>query len=320
MKEFQLIRKIQQETSVREGKDSDAGVRLGIGDDAAVLDLPPGLHLVASTDTLNVGVHFPTDTAPVDIGHKCLAVNLSDLASMGAVPRWVLLSLSLPTADSQWLQSFTTGFNSLANRCNVSLVGGDTTSGPLSVNLTALGVIEPGMQLMRSGAEPGDLIIVSGRLGGAARVLQMILAGEETSQRHLLDRPIPRIKLGQALVGFASACIDISDGLLADLGHLVEASGCGAHIDIGELPAAEILDDLEDLSSWQFQLTGGDDYELLFTLPCRHEAMLGKWRAELNIELAIIGRITGGNTVVCLSPDEEEFHPEIPGFEHFRSN
>ena len=196
MKEFQLIRQIQRETSV----ESSSGVKLGIGDDAAVLEVPAGQHLVAATDTLNVGTHFPEDTSPYDIGYKCLAVNLSDLAAMGAIPHWALLSLSLPEADSEWMQSFTAGFKSLAQIHGVTLVGGDTTSGPLSISLTALGSIEPGRQLTRSGAKPGDLLVVSGTIGGAARALDLMQAGKPVIGRDSLDRPQPRVKLGQALV------------------------------------------------------------------------------------------------------------------------
>ncbi len=221
---------------------------------------------MAATDTLNAGTHFPDDTAAYDIAHKCLAVNLSDLAAMGATPRWALLSLSLPKVDPQWLQSFIQGFKTLAQAHGVVLVGGDTTSGPLSVCVTALGVIEPGKQLQRNGAKPGDLLVVSGTVGGAARVLELLRDGNAVTDRQLLDRPQPRVKLGQALAGYASACIDISDGLLADLGHVLKASGCGARIELAQLPYADLLADLDEKSRWNCQLSGGDDYELLFTL------------------------------------------------------
>ncbi len=178
MKEFELIRQIQRETSVSYSPGFEHGVKLGIGDDAAVLEVPAGQHLVAATDTLNAGTHFPTDTSPFDIGYKCLAVNLSDLAAMGATPRWALLSLSLPRADPQWVHLFSEGFRSLATAYNVTLVGGDTTSGPLSVSLTALGSVEPGKQITRTGAKPGDLLVVSGTIGGAAHALDRLQAGE----------------------------------------------------------------------------------------------------------------------------------------------
>ena len=317
MKEFQLIRQIQQEMSVASSGDSDDGVRLGIGDDAAVLELPAGRHLVAATDTLNAGTHFPEDTSAADIGHKCLAVNLSDLAAMGAVPHWALLSLSLPQADPEWVRSFITGFKSLAQAHGVALVGGDTTSGPLSVCLTALGSIEPGGQLTRDGAKPGDLLVVSGTVGGAARTLDLLQAGESGVNRQLLDRPQPRVKLGQALVGFANACIDVSDGVLADLGHILELSRCGAQVMVENLPQPTLLNGLEDHLKWRYQLSGGDDYELLFTLPRQHEALLATWSDELAVRLSVIGEIEAGEGVRCIGPGGVPYDPQRTGFEHF---
>jgi len=310
--EFGLIQQIQQQTSVQA-----PGVKLGIGDDAAVLEIPSGRHLVAATDTLNTGVHFPDDTSPFNIGYKCLAVNLSDLAAMGATPHWALLSLSLPGADVDWLKSFTAGFKSLARPFNVALVGGDTTSGPLSVSVTALGSIEPGRQLQRSGAQPADLVVVSGTVGGAARVLDLVRETLVESDRNLLDRPQPRVLLGQALVGHASACIDISDGLLADLGHLLKASGCAARLATDTLPAPDILGDLIDKQKWTYQLAGGDDYELLFTLPVSKQALLKTWSKELDITLSVIGTIEEGEGIRCIAPDGTEFHPRKTGFDHF---
>lgn len=317
MKEFQLIRQIQQETTVSFSAGADPGVKLGIGDDAAVLEVPAGQHLVAATDTLNAGTHFPVETSAYDIGYKCLAVNLSDLAAMGAIPRWALLSLSLPEADPEWVRSFTAGFKSLAQVHGVTLVGGDTTCGPLSISLTALGFIEPGRQLTRSGARSGDLLVVSGTLGGAARALQLLLTGESADEQHLLDRPQPRVKLGQALPGYASACIDISDGLIADLGHVLEASGCGARIEIGKLPQPGSLAGLEDEARWNCQLSGGDDYELLFCLPPDHEALLETWSQQLDISLSVIGELEKGPGIRCFSPDGSLFEAQGAGFEHF---
>ena len=317
MREFQLIRQIQQGTSIDFSTGLDSGVRLGIGDDAAVLELAAGEQLVAATDTLNIGVHFPIDTSPYDIGYKSLAVNLSDMAAMGARPRWALLSLSLPEAKPEWMQSFVAGFMSLASVHNVSLVGGDTTSGPLSISLTALGVIEPGAQLTRGGASPGDLLVVSGTVGGAARVLDLLQSGKPVEEQHLLNRPKPRVELGRALVGYASACIDISDGLLADTGHVILASGCAAKLDIAALPQANILNGLQDEMRWRYQLSGGDDYELLFTLPRSHEAMIANWTQSLGIKLTVIGEIEAGEGVRCINPDGTEYHPQNAGFEHF---
>lgn len=318
MKEFDLIRQIQE--AVTRSAESGAGVKLGIGDDAAVLEIPAGHHLVAATDTLNAGTHFPLETNPADVAHKCLAVNLSDLAAMGAAPCWALLSLSLPEADPQWLQSFIRGFQSLAQEHGVVLVGGDTTSGPLSVCLTALGVVEQGRQLQRDGARPGDLLVVSGTIGGAARVLELLRDGRTETDRSLLDRPQPRVKLGRALVGHANACIDISDGLMADLGHIVQASACSARIDLARLPFADLLADLDEDSRWNCQLSGGDDYELLFTLPRRHEKKLTRWQRQLGVDLTVIGEIDEGEDIRCVTPGGREFEPRNTGFEHFGQN
>lgn len=318
MKEFELIRQIQRETSVSYSPGIVHGVKLGIGDDAAVLEVPAGQHLVAATDTLNAGVHFPIDTSPYDIGYKCLAVNLSDLAAMGATPRWALLSLSLPEAAPEWVGLFSAGFKSLAQAHDVTLVGGDTTSGPLSISLTALGFIEPGEQLTRSGASPGELIVVSGTLGGAAHALEMLQTGQPVTDRHLLDRPQPRVSLGQSLPGYASACIDISDGLLADLGHLLKASGCGARLEIEKLPASNVLAGLVDEQRWNYQLSGGDDYELLFSLPRKHLAWLNSLSQQLDIKLSVIGEIEKDEGIRCFTNKGAHYQPRDTGFEHFR--
>jgi len=188
----------------------------------------------------------------------------------------------------------------------------------LSVSLTALGYIEPGQQLKRSGAKPADLIVVSGTLGGAARVLDLLEAEKSVTERHLLDRPQPRVSLGQALKGFANACIDISDGLLADLGHVLKASECGATVEIEKLPFDDSLAGLEDGLRWKYQLSGGDDYELLFTLPPAHQALLATWSQQLDIDLTVIGEIEAGGDIRCLKKDGTAFEPQSAGFEHFR--
>ncbi len=316
MQEFQLIQQIQQQTNSVLPVASQ-GVAVGIGDDGAVLEVPAGKQLVISTDTLSSGIHFPVATLPYDIGYKSLAVNLSDLAAMGAVPRWALLALVLPRSEPQWLQSFTAGFLSLAQDHNVILVGGDTSAGSVSITVTVMGLVEPGHSLLRSGAQPGDLIVVSGTVGGAARVLELMQTGQFVSEQHLLDHPHPRVALGQALTGYASACIDISDGLIADLGHLIEASGCGARVNIEKLPAAGVLAGLEDEQKWNYQLAGGDDYELLFTLPPGHKTLLTRWSRDLALDLSVIGTVMEGEGAYCQAPDGSEFQPRGAGFEHF---
>ena len=197
-------------------------------------------------------------------------------------------------------------------------LSGDTTSGAMSISLTALGFIEPGKQLTRVGAKPGDLVVVSGTIGGAACALQKVLAGKPVDERHLLDRPKPRVSLGQVLKGYASACIDISDGLLADLGHVLMASGCGARLDIESLPSTHELAGLEDELRWHYQLSGGDDYELLFTLPAEYRSRLETWSQQLSIKLSVIGEIEEDEGIRCLTNDGTEFLPQRTGFEHFR--
>lgn len=312
MEEFELIRQIQQQASA-----SESNVRLGIGDDAAVLEVPRGRHLVAATDTLNAGTHFPLETDPFDIGHKCLAVNLSDLAAMGATPHWALLSLSLPKADAEWVQAFTDGLMTLARQYRVSLVGGDTTSGPMSISVTALGSVKPGTKMLRSAAVPGDLVVVSGTVGGAALALAQLQSDQEVEERDLLDRPQPRVALGQVLAPHVHACIDISDGLLADLGHILKASSCAARLDIDRLPASPALARLPIDSRRKYQLSGGDDYELLFTLPASFRQRLKDWSEEADVQLAVIGEITAGSGIECVAEDGSIVSMTYTGFEHF---
>lgn len=294
------------------------GVLLGIGDDAAVLEPAPGERLVATTDTLNVGVHFREDDPPATVGHKALAVNLSDLAAMGALPRWALLSLSLPEAKEDWAHSFIEGFLQLARNFGVQLVGGDTTAGPLSIAVTALGQTRQGRYLARSGARPGDLVVVSGTVGDAAHALHVLAQGEQADPSVLerLRRPLPRVELGATLVGKATACIDISDGLWADLGHIVRASACGAVLEAQRLPASESLARFPGEQRLAWQLTGGDDYELCFTWPSGEEAALEVIASTLDLPLSVVGRIEDGRKVRCIGPDGEELAFASQGYSH----
>ncbi|MEO6227976.1 MAG: thiamine-phosphate kinase [Thermomonas sp.] len=274
--EFDLIARIRERASTTRND-----VVLGIGDDAAVLQVPPGQQLVMAMDTLNAGVHFPEGTAPADIGWKALAVNLSDLAAMGATPAWCTLSLSLPDADPTFVDAFLDGFFALAATHHVALVGGDTTRGPLSICVTAHGVVEAGTALRRDAGRVGDDIWVSGTLGDAAAALVQWKEKDKRGQVHFprenepdpfllarLDRPTPRVALGDALRGIAHACIDVSDGLLADLGHVCVASGVGAQVEIDALPASDALRaSFETTIRHGLQATGGDDYELCFIAP-----------------------------------------------------
>ena len=268
--EFELIDRYFRELGARR-----PDVVLGVGDDAAVLALATGKQLLAATDTLVEGVHFPTGSAPRSIGHRALAVNLSDLAAMGATPAWATLALTMPAPDLQWLQEFAAGFDELARRNDVALVGGDTTSGPLSISVTLLGLCDGGAYLARAGAAPGDHLFVSGTVGDAAAglaILESRLAGGSLESRALLRHrflfPEARIELGGRLVGIASAAIDVSDGLAADAEKLARASGCGARIDAGELPLSAALLDCAGLEAARaFAIGGGDDYEICFTVP-----------------------------------------------------
>ncbi len=255
MSEFELIRRYFTRAT--------PGALLGVGDDAALLQAGPGAVLAVSTDMLVSGTHFLPDADPFLLGHKTLAVNLSDMAAMVAQPRWATLAIALPEAEADWLESFSAGFFSLAQRYGVDLVGGDTTRGPLSITITALGSVPVGQALCRSAARVGDDIYVSGYPGEAALALADVLAGGDGGAlRSSLDRPQPRLQLGLALRGRAHAAIDISDGLAQDLGHLLSASGVGASVDIDALPWRQ--SGQRDLAAI---LQGGDDYELCFTWP-----------------------------------------------------
>jgi thiamine-monophosphate kinase len=269
-----------------------ADVRLGVGDDAALLECPPGTEIVAAIDTLVEGVHFPKGSPAASIGHRALAVNLSDLAAMGARPAWALLALTLPRADETWLSEFTAGFAALARAHDVALVGGNTTSGPLSVTVQILGHVprssdpgSPGGALLRSGARPGDVVFVSGTPGDAAAGLaieQGRLTPPGDIATYLRKRflfPTPRMALGDCLRSHASACIDVSDGLLGDAGKLAQASGCGVELSFSDLAVSEALVlAVGEERARQLALAGGDDYELCFTV---HPANVGKLRQEL---------------------------------------
>jgi thiamine-monophosphate kinase len=309
MAEFDLIARIRQRVAPRQD------VVLGIGDDGALLAPPPGMQLVVTMDTLNVGVHFPADTAPADIGWKALAVNLSDLAAMGAQPAWCTLSLSLPQADAAFVDGFCDGFLALAAQHGVALVGGDTTRGSLSVSITAHGFVAAGEALRRDGARVGDEVWVSGTLGDAAGALRQWQAGEPMAPalRARLERPTPRVELGRALCGLASACIDVSDGLLADLAHVCRASGVGAEIDLDALPASAALRAAFDAGERRIlQATGGDDYELCFTVPRARRDAVAALAEALALPLTRIGRIVDGHGVAC-----DGLGAVAPGYQHF---
>ncbi|HET6782484.1 MAG TPA: thiamine-phosphate kinase [Pseudoxanthomonas sp.] len=313
MAEFDLISRIRARASQR------GGVVLGIGDDAALLQVPPGRELVVTADTLNVGVHFPEATAPADVGWKALAVNLSDLAAMGAVPAWCTLSLSLPQADESWVDAFLDGFLDLADQQAVGLVGGDTTRGPLSISVTAMGLVESGSALRRDRAQVGDDVWVTGTLGDAAAALESLLQGREApgSLRQRLDRPTPRVAAGRRLSGLAHACTDISDGLLADLAHICENSGVGAEIKLAELPASADLMSMASTRRWYWQACGGDDYELCFTASPRDRDLIVQALDFTDVSATRIGHIAAGQGVRAFDAENKEWHPPRQGYAHF---
>jgi thiamine-monophosphate kinase len=316
--EFDLVARIR--ARALEAGAARPDVVLGIGDDAAVLQVPADCLLVVATDTLNDGVHFPVDTAPADLGWKALAVNLSDLAAMGAQPAWCTLSLSIHEADEAWVDAFLDGFLGIAAAHGVALVGGDTTRGPLSVSVTVHGFADFGHALRRSGALVDDDLWVSGTLGDAAAALSQWRAGgaTEPALRRRLDRPDPRVATGRALARIAHACIDVSDGLLADVGHLCTASAVGARIDIDALPASETLRAMfTDETRRVLQAAGGDDYELCFAAAPSWRDAIDAIAIDTGVPLTRIGRIVAGSEVLSVGSDGNTWQPPRRGFDHF---
>ncbi|PWG62146.1 thiamine-phosphate kinase [Sediminicurvatus halobius] len=274
-------------------------VLLGVGDDAALVRPAPGRPQALALDTLVADVHFPADAAAADVGHKALAVNLSDLAAMGATPQWALLALTLPKVDEPWLEGFAAGFGALATAHGVALVGGDVTRGPLTVSVQVIGCLA-GPALRRDGARPGDRVWLSGRPGEAAAGLAAWQSGAGEDRRwarllRRLHRPTPRVALGQALAGVASAAIDVSDGVAADAGHIAAASGVGIELRADWLPLSRRLRAWAgDRAAVDLALNGGDDYELCFTAPAAADSALGSLAAAQSLPLTPIGRVTEG--------------------------
>ncbi|HEX4479250.1 MAG TPA: thiamine-phosphate kinase [Rudaea sp.] len=316
MGEFSLIDLIRERCAIT--RDD---VRIGIGDDAAVLTVPPNHQLVVSMDTLIDGVHFPSGTSPFDIGWKSLAVNLSDLAAMGATPAWATLALTLPNADRNWVSEFCDGFSALAGEYKLALVGGDTTRGSLSMTVTIHGFVSDGAALLRSGARVGDFVFVTGTLGDAAAALRRLAdASTDDALVRRLNRPTPRVAQGLELRGRARACIDISDGLLADLGHVCTASGVGAEIDVDSLPASpELLSAFARDERHRLQLGGGDDYELCFTAPEAVARVLLEDLARSGCGATQIGRIVAGSGVRVVDAKGAAVDVGVSGWDHFRA-
>jgi thiamine-monophosphate kinase len=335
--EFELIDRFFS----RPGGDA----RLGVGDDAALVEPAPGHDLVVTTDTLVSGIHFLPEAEPRGLGYKALAVNLSDLAAMGARPRWALLAITVPKVDEPWLSAFAEGFYDLARRHEVTLIGGDTTRGPLAITVTALGEVATGSALRRDGARVGDELWVSGQIGSAALALRHVRGEVRLKGNGLeacmsrLEAPIPRVELGKELVKVASSAIDVSDGLVADAGHICTCSGVGIEISYADVPS---ISDVTHLKGDQIEisyadvpsisdvthlkgdqvirealLAGGDDYELLFTVPTGGSLQMDSISARVGLALTRIGRVVAGEGVRVLDASGEEIAVDIGGYEHF---
>jgi thiamine-monophosphate kinase len=299
-------------------------VALGVGDDCALLRVPAGQQLAVSIDTLVGGTHFLPDCDPEALGHKALAVGLSDLAAMGAEPAWATLALTLPAElvarHPDWVPAFTRGFGGLARIHGVRLVGGDTTRGPLSVTVQVHGLVPEGVAIRRSGARPGDLVHVSGTLGDAGLALRQILDGGsvDESLRRRLERPVPRVALGLALRGVASAMVDLSDGLAADLGHILESSRVGAELWLDALPLSPAVAQAVGLDAdWSLPMASGDDYELCFCLPPERCAGVQALAERVGCALTRIGRIREAPGLTCLGSGGEPIRLARTGFDHF---
>ncbi len=297
-------------------------VHLGIGDDCAILRVPEGYELAVSIDTLVEGVHFSPRAEPEGLGHKALAVNLSDLAATGAEPAWATLALTLPRAEESWIEAFVRGFAGLAREHGVALVGGDTTRGPLSITVQAHGFVPLGEGLRRSGARPGDLIYVTGSLGDAGLVLLArqglyLGPGQLSALSGRLDRPSPRVAEGRALRRIASAAIDLSDGLGSDLGHVCRASRLGATIRVDSLPCSEaVAAYVAETGDWSLPLSAGDDYELCFTVPARRQGEVEALGAGFDCGFHWIGTIEAQAGVRCCLAGGQLSEAPL-GFDHF---
>ncbi|MDR0701595.1 MAG: thiamine-phosphate kinase [Azoarcus sp.] len=316
--EFDLIRRYFTRPVTHTG--------LSVGDDAALVSIAPGAQLAVTTDTLVAGAHFFPDAAPRDLGWKTLAVNLSDLAAMGAQPRWATLALTLPGIDENWIATFAVGFFDCAGQYGVDLVGGDTTRGPLAMTVTLLGEIPAGAALTRSGGKPGDDLWVSGQPGlaalGLAHLRERIRLTDASRALAALHRPTPRIEQGAALRGMAHAMIDISDGLAGDLGHLCERSGLGATLDAAALPMAALRETgADEALARRCLLAGGDDYELLFAAPpCARDGIEALAR-RLRLPFTRIGQLDARAGPIQLRETGGSVHTiEASGYDHFIMN
>lgn len=300
-------------------------VILGIGDDCAITTLAEQKELVITTDTLVAGVHFPKDTPARAIAHKAVAVNVSDLAAMGAEPGWLSLAITLPEQNEQWLEEFSAGLFELADYFNMQVIGGDTTQGPLSITITAQGMVPQGTAMRRDGASNGDWIYVTGHVGDAAAGLELVQGKIDVPEKYRsyltnrLHYPSPRVLAGQTLRGIASAGIDVSDGLLSDLKHILNRSGVGAKLNLESLPLSEaLIESVSEEDALRYALCGGDDYELIFTVPEAKKGSMDTALSSTGVSATCIGQITASEDKLDLMLNGEVLEDSFAGFEHFK--
>jgi thiamine-monophosphate kinase len=318
LSEFSLIQRYFEQLSTQR-----EDVLLGIGDDCALLQCPAGQVIAVSIDTLVENIHFFADVDPETLGYKSLAVGLSDLAAMGAQPAWFTLALTLPDVNENWLQGFSQGLAKLAKQHNIQLVGGDTTRGPLTISIQVHGFVQASKALRRSGAQIGDMIYVTGTLGDAGAALQLQLqqwnntalnVEDKIYLRQRLEQPTPRLEIGQQLAGLASAAIDISDGLLADLGHILEKSDVGARLDLTKLPLSLAMSKVDRKTAERFALQSGDDYELCFTVPPQHFSEIEQVYAG---QCTRIGMVTNDEGIYFIDDNDALMALKGKGYDHF---
>ena len=313
-KEFELINR-----HFRRDYPDRSDVLVGIGDDAAVVEPPPGQSLVVSTDTMLVDTHFFRNAEPADVGYRALATAISDLAATGAEPLYATLNLCIPENDENWLKQFSDGLFELATQYKIALIGGDTVRGPLNVGVTAYGVVEKDKRVLRSGAKPGDSLYITGTLGDAALGVRSKTGGLDAGREALqyfqqrLNRPVPRIEAGRAVREIATAMIDLSDGLLADLGHILEASGVGARVELEKIPLSHFYESVLSEVGYDPAIAGGDDYELCFTTSAEVDADLTK----MNVPVTRIGEILTDSGLEVVEPSGRLYSPSYIGYSHF---
>ncbi len=326
--EFELIKKYFNRPGLIPDTMQSAQLPVGIGDDCALLDLPAEKLLAVSMDTLLADVHFPAQTDPSLIAQRAMAVNLSDLAAMGATPLACTLALSLPKAEDDWLQAFSLGLETMVQNYACPLIGGDISKGPLGITIQVHGLIEKGAQLSRSGARPGDLVYVSGVLGAAGLAVSLLSNGMSLNKPDTIElynayyKPQPRLALGQSIAGTASAAIDISDGLVADLGHVARQSEVGIELIASKIPIAttvkKFMGSMEDKQKGlSLALTAGDEYELAITVAEDNQKAFLEQASQTDIAITLIGRVVKGSRVRCLDSEGKEIEVAKAGYQHF---